>query len=289
MIVGEWTPLAGPGGTLLALAGDHTAAAQRGRLTVWDGERELVAVESGLTGRPSFGAGELRCGELVVSLPDGAVRRLDGVQAALGEGTGVAPLPPPGGGYRAAGFAWAADGEALVAGVGWTGPPGPPAARAVLLDGSGRHTATLWEGSDRAPAAVWAGAELIAVGTREPRVYARTGELVMLLDAGAPPIRLEADERSLLVVEHARIALWDPVTWRTVTQWEGGWLDATLAPGRDVAVAVDLSGALHALPLEGGAPVPLGAPDPVQAIAVGERRIVASFARGAQVRTAALD
>ncbi len=288
MIGGDWTPLVGPGGTLLALAGDHTAAAQRGRLTVWDGERQFVAVESGLTGRPGFGAGALRCGELVVSLPDGAVRRLDGVQAAMGEGTGVAPLPPPSGGYRAAGVAWAPDGEALVAGAAWTGPPGPPAARAVLLDGSGRHAATLWEGSDRAPAAVWAGSDLIAVGTREPRVYSRAGALVMLLDAGTPPLRIDVLDGRLLVVEHGRLTLWGTDAWQMLAQWNGGWLDAALAPGRDAAIAVDLAGALHALPLDGSAAQALDAPDPVQALAVGERRIVASFVRGAQIRTAAL-
>ncbi len=288
MIGSEWTPLAGPGGTLLALAGDYTAAAQRGRLTVWNGDRELASVEARLTGRPAIGAGALRCGEVVVSLPDGVARRVDGVQAALGEGTGVAPLPPPGGGYRAAGTAWAPDGKALVAAAAWTGPPGPPAARAVLLDGAGRHQATLWEGSDRAPGALWAGEELIVVGTREPRVYSRAGTLVILLDAGTPPVRIDGDDIRLLVVEHGGVTLWGTESWQVLARWDGGWLDAALAPGRDVAIAVDLGGALHALPLDGSAPQALDAPDPVQALAVDERRIVASFARGAQIRTAAL-
>jgi hypothetical protein len=281
MIDGEWTPLAGPGGTLLGLAGAHTAAAQRGRLTVWEDGRELATAEAALTGRPSFGAAEVRCGELIVSLDGGAVRR---VQPEIGN---PGP-PPPGSGYRAEAAAWAPDGEALVIATAWTGPPGPAAARAVLLDGAGRHVTTLWEGSDRPPGALWAGDELIVVGTREPRVYSRDGTLVSLLDAGTPPARIDADGERLLVAEHGRITLWDTATWRAAAQWDGSWLDAALSPGRDAALAIDLTGTLHALSFAGGAPEALATPDPLQSLAVGEKRIVASFMRGAAVRTAAL-
>jgi hypothetical protein len=285
MIAGEWTPLAGPGGTLLGLAGAHTAAAQRGRITVWEDERELASVEAAWTGRPLVGTGEVRCGELIVSLDGGAVRR---VHPALGEGTGVATPPPPGSGYRAEGAVWSPDGEALLVAAAWTGAAGPPPARALLFDGDGRHVTTLWEGSDRAPGALWAGDELLVVGTRAPRVYTRAGTLVNVLDAEVPPVRIDGDERRLLIVEHGRITLWDTAGWQQLARWDGGWLDAGLAPGRDVAVAIDLTGALHALPLSGSAPQALETPDPAQSLAVGERRIVASFMRGAAVRTAAL-
>jgi hypothetical protein len=268
--VSEWTGLPGAGGTLLALAGDRTAAAQLGRLTVWDGEREIACVEGAVPGRPRITDGAVLWGE--VELVGNNVKRVAGLQGA----------PTPAGFYRVAASAWTPDGEAVVTSAAWTGPPGRPEARVVLHDAGGEPRATLWEASDLAPKALWAGERLIVVGSREPRVYARDGTLVNTLTGRTPPVRVEADaaEERLLVVEHGALTVWSTATWEPLERRDGAWLDAAMAPDGGLVVAVDLAGALHG--------APLAASDPVQAVALGDGRIAACFARAPIVRTAAV-
>ena len=259
----EWTALAGTGGTLLAVAGERTAAAQLGRLTVWDGDREIASVEGAVPGRPRLSDGVVLWGE--VKLAGGDVERIGGLQGP----------PSPGGFYRVAASAWTPDGKAVVTSAAWTGPPGRPEARVEL-----HGVATLWEASDLAPKALWAGERLIVVGSREPRIYDRDGALVNTLPGTTPPVRVEADaaEEHLLVVEHGGLTIWSTASWEPIERREGAWLDAALSPDGARLVAVDLTGGLH------GSPV--AAPEPVQAVALGESRIAASFAHPPQVRTA---
>jgi hypothetical protein len=289
--VGEWTPLPGGGGSLLALAGPWTAAAELGRLTVWSAERLVAQVEPArpIPGRPQLTAHEVRWGGTVLSLETGETREVEGVDAALRAGLDLPVDPPPGGGgYAPAGSAWSPDGEVLIVSAAWHGFAGPPSARVALLDADDERQAILWEAGDLAPRALWAGPRFLIVGAREPRVYTRDGALYNVLDGRTPAARIETDldERHILIAEHGRLTVWSTETWKPLARWEGGWLDAALAPSADLVVAVDLDGKLHTAALADGTPVPVPVKDPVQAVALGDDRIVACFARGAPIRTA---
>jgi hypothetical protein len=279
---------------MLSVAGGYTAAAELGRMTVWSGHEVIARVEARTPtpGRARVNGRAARWGECVVDLATGDLRWVEGIRAALVAGTGTPADPPPSGGYVAAAYAWSSDGDALVVTAGWSGPPGPPAARAVLLDDTGRYRATLWEGSDVAPKSAWVGRDMIVIGTREPRAFERDGSPLVELDATTPAARIEADaeEKRVLVMEHGRVTVWNVATWKPVGVWEGQWLDAAITPDGHIVVAVDLSGRLHAARLDDGLSdaAELDAPDPIQSIALGDDRIAATFMAGEPVRTAAL-
>ncbi|MDH3603847.1 MAG: hypothetical protein OEU26_29915 [Candidatus Tectomicrobia bacterium] len=292
LMIGAWTPLLGGRGATLAVANEYTAAAELARLTVWADERRIAQVEAATPAprRPRISGGRVLWGDGVMELATGYYQRVEAVAAAIVEGTDAPQTPTPFGGYRAATYAWSDDGQALVISAAWTGPPGPPPARVVLVDGSGHHQATLWQESDLAPTAAWVGCNVIVVGTREPRVYDRAGSNLIILSTGTPAVRINAsvDETRLLVVEHGRLTVWDIERWTTVGVWTGTWLDAALTPDGRTVVAVGLNGHLYLARVENGLSLAreLSLPDQVRGIALGCNRIVAAFASGDAVRTA---
>jgi hypothetical protein len=294
-MIGDWHPLRGGRGTALAVAGRRTAAAEPQRLTVWSDDRLVARVEAPVRspGLPRFAGEQVLWGAGKLDLAGGSYAPLAGIDEAIVAGTDAPSEPSPLGGYRLATSAWSADGEALVLTVSWTGPPGPPAARALLLDGSGDRPQTLWQQSDVAPTAAWVGRDLVVVGTRRPGVFNRGGEPLAKLPQGIPAQRLDADadEALLLIVETSRLTVWSTASWTEEGRLDGTWLDGALTPDGQAVVAVDLEGTLHVARTKDGLEMVavVSPPDPIRGLAVGRDRIVAAFADGEPLRTATLE
>lgn len=292
--VGPWSPLAGGRGTVLAVSGDYTAAAELSTLTVWADDRLAAQADapSASPGRPRFALPFVFWGGGVLDLHTGTYTRLTDVNKALIKGTDAPSFAAPGRGYLPSSYAWAPGGEALVVSAAWGGDNTQLPSRAVLVDGAGGHRATLWEAQDLAPVAAWLGRRAIVLGTREPLVFDRDGRRVATLHRALPAKRIESsdDETKLMTIDDRRIALWDTSTWELRGEWPGMWLDAALAPDGRGLVAVAFDGRLHyARTADGLTPVgELLTDDPVAAVAHGDDRIVASFISGASVRTAPL-
>ena len=284
-MTGEWTPLADGYGTMLAVGGTLTAAAQLSRITVWEGDDVVLECEAPVAspGRPAIEGRRVYWGEMVLDL-DGPPQRVPDVLAAVAEGTGEPAGGGPGGGYTPTLYAWGA-GKLIVA-AGWRGtPPRQPATRALLLDASGERRALLWEDGDLSPTAAWVGEDRVVLGSRAPRVYDAGGELVRVLEPGIPALRVDANARLVLIAEPHRVTLWEDDS--AVARWPGQWLDAALAPEGARVALVDSDGRLW-LAEPGGEPQPLDTPGSVAGVALGPGRAAIALASAAGVRTAPL-
>jgi hypothetical protein len=280
----EWSPLGGGHGTMLDTAGELTAAAQLGRIAIWEGQDLVLECEAPAAnpGRPRIEGRSVYWGEMVLDL-DARPRQVPGVRAALAEGTGEPAVAGPGGGYAPSAYAWG-DGRLVVAG-GWRGtPPRQPAARAVLLDASGDRLALLWEDGDLAPTAAWAGAERVVLGTRTPRVHDASGALVRELEPGIPALRVDGNAELVLVAEPHRVTVWD-AGGDAVARWTGQWLDAAISPAGARVALVDADGGLWTTE-PGAEPRAVDVPGRVAGVALGDARAVIALASGAGVRTA---
>lgn len=296
LTLGAWRALPGGWAATLAVDGERTAAAAAGRITVWEGEREIAeATTATRVGRPRFAGERVLWGAGALDLASGRYRAVEGIGAALVEGTGETPgLPdwplPQGRGYVPTAYAWSPDGEMLVASASWGGPPGPPAARVVLVTAAGEHRATLWQASDLAPTAAWVGHSALVVGCRQPRVFDLQGQELATLEGVTPPVRIEAsaDESRLLVVEHGRLALWRTADWSELVTHQGAWLDASLSPDGRLLAAVDFEGRLRiaAVAEQWRELTRPALPAAITGLALGEERLAATFADGDALRRA---
>lgn len=291
-MIGSWIPLSGGRGATLAIEGNETAAAQLARLTVWSGERMVAQIDAPAQepGRPRLAKDRALWGDGTLEFASGRFDRVKGIDTALVDGTDAPRSSSPSKRYAPATYAWSIDGEALVVSAAWIGKPGPPPARAVLLNGTGRIQSVLWQGSDLAPRAAWVGDDVLVLGTRVPRVFDRDGSLVAELAAETPPVRIEADaaEHRLLIVEHGCLTVWNMETWTIEGVWPGSWLDADLAPDGQLMAALDFSGRLHLARIEESIPVvsQVTLPDQPRGIALGDGRLAVAFGVGEGVRTA---
>jgi hypothetical protein len=285
-ILDPWTALAGGTGTMLAVDGATTAAAQLGRITVWSGEDVAQRCEAPVPspGRPRIAGGQVLWGELVLDGGGGA-ERVAGVHAALAEGTDAPAHSSPGNGFVPSAYAWAPDGARLAVAASWR--RGAP--RVVLLDRGGERRALLWEEEDLVPQALWAGSSRIVVGTRSPLVFRADGALENVLERGVPALRVEADagESRLLIAEPGRITVWNADSWAPGARWPGAWLDAAIAPAGDLVLAVGGDRRLYAARV-GGEPEPIDAPGPVQAVALDGARVVVALGDGHGIFSAAV-
>lgn len=293
-MIGSWTPLHDGRGSRLALSSQRTAAAELRRLTVWSAGSRIAHVEAPVPepGRPRFAGEFVLWGDGKFDITSGEYKRMPEILRAIGEGSSAPPTPSPLGEYVPTTYAWGEDSEVLVVAAAWNGAPGPPPARAVLVNGSGHHQKALWEGSDVAPMAAWVGREVVVVGVRQPRVFDRDGCAVATLAEGVPAVRIEAsaDDTRLLVVEHGRLTVWDTASWKSLGTKRGAWLDATIDPIGRILVAADLQGRLQFTRVDRYLSViaDVTPPDPVRGVALGTDRLVAAFAAGAAVREAPL-
>ena len=244
--ISSWQPLLGGRGNTLAIDKNYVAAAELARLTVWSGDQLIAQVESPIPapGRPRFTAGHLMWGEGLLNLQTGIYKHVADVSAALVQGTETPVLPSPRGGYCPSTYAWSPEGDALVVAAAWTGVPGPPSARVILVSGSGHYQSTLWQGSDLAPKAIWAGRDVIVVGNRNPLVFNRDGSIIKTLTAKVPAFRIDvsADETRLLLAEHGQLTIWDTHTWIPIGTVIGRWLDAAISSDGNLVMAVDFDG-----------------------------------------------
>jgi hypothetical protein len=276
-----WSPLEEAPGTVLAVSGELTAAAQLGALTVWSDGAQVAQMQGELPNpaRPRIAGRVVYWGPYVVDLDRGIERRLPHTPELLP-------------GYRQTAYAWAPDGHAALVSGTWTGPPGPSPAVVALLDPAGGPPVVLWEAADLAPAGLWFGTAAIVVGSRGPRVFDAVGRPLRTLPATTSPFRIEGDAAGarLLVAEHARLTVWDLAGGEALGARTGAWVDAALTPDGTRVVAVDLDGHVRVhrvgpdLPVAGEVP----ADAPALAVAATDHRLAAAFARVPTVRTTSL-
>lgn len=312
--VGTWQQLDGGHGATLAVGGDHTVAAQLGRITVWAGPDLVASAEApaptpgrpqvvwtatpgrrdGVPGPPPGeddtttgdqredppAGGLVLWGASMLDLATGRLESLAGLRAAV-VGTSTPPARP---GFAPAGsqvtcYAWAPDGSAVLVARQETGSPRAVTSSAALHHPGGGVVAELWEGNDLAPVAAWVGPSLVVVGTRQPLVLGHDGSRRAELDGATPPVRIagSADEGRLLVVENHRLRVWDTAGWSPVGTAEGRWLDAALSPDGGLVVAVDFAGTLHALDETLTRSTPLPALGRVDSVAVDDHRIAVAL------------
>jgi hypothetical protein len=289
--LGPWTSLPDARGTAPAVAGPVTALAGRHELTAWCGGRVAARASSEIAvpGRARLvGAGPdcegaVHWGPWVVDLRTGTAERLDALAAADDEPFVPVAAGRARGGPAAVAYAWSPDGRTVA-----VSRRRADAAEVVLRDRSGRAIGTVWTGAGPAPDAVWAGRDVTVVGDRRPVVAAPDGTTMAHLDATTPPVRIESDDESrLLVVEHGRLSVWDMSDWQPVAAADGSWLDAAIGPAGTAVAALDFTGRLHLLdgslrPLE-----IVAAPAGAGGVALGADRVVVCGAEGAASATLA--
>jgi hypothetical protein len=291
-VIGPWTSLAGGRGTNLAVDGERTAAAELARVSVWEGQHLISQVEASEVspGRPRFVGERLCWGGASIDLASGQPTPTPGIALALAT-TGDIDLPySPAGGYLPSAYAWSADGRLLIVAAGWTAAAGRPAVALAIEADSGRYT-PLWRAAEPAPTAAWV-SNTIVIGCRNPQVLDQHGTPITTLRSNTPPARIESDAGGVvfLILEHARLTLWQAVSWNVLNELAGSWLDAAISPNGQFIAAVGFDGSLRVGMTDQGliSMQVVATADPIASIALGNDRIVAKFATGAPVRTAPL-
>jgi hypothetical protein len=248
--LGPWQPLEAVGGTTLAIDGPTVVAASAIDLVVWRDGREIAAHRSArrLSGRVRLAGDRVLWGDGMLALADGGWTPAPGVDALFAPRT-------PHGEEIATVWAWSADGAALAVGIE---APGATGVRFMLLASATGQATPLWRSTDVAPRAAWVGAERIVLGSRQPQVWSRAGELLGVLDCGAgvlPAFRIEtsADERLLLLATPGTVMLWSLPERELLAAWPNDWIDAVLTPDGRKVFALDAAGRLHGAAIAGDA------------------------------------
>ncbi|MFX1708671.1 hypothetical protein PV783_32200 [Chitinophaga sp. CC14] len=288
----NWKTLAGNGGNKLVLKNNYIIAASLHQVTVWKEDKPLLQhhTDTQQPGFPTLIGDQLYWGTGVLDLAANVRHEIPGMQEAI-RTAGGQYRASHGNEYTPSVFAWAPDGSAVAVSVQWTGNPGPPPAKVLLLDKEGRLLQTLWEESNLPVAALYISDKWILAGTPQFRVFDKETFTATIIPEQLPAVRIEmtADEKQLLLLQHDHIGLWDTSTGKEMNRWKGNWNDATITPDGKYIVAVDFEGKPFLIsttaPLE---QQQIDAPGAIFSVAADNERLLAFFMHGAVVRITTL-
>lgn len=288
----DWITLTGNGGNKLVIKDHYCMAASLYQVTVWKHEQPLLQHHSDTPqpGFPTLTGDQLYWGASILDLAANVRHEIPGMQEAIRTAGGKYPVSH-GNEYTPVVFAWAPDGSAVAVSIKWTGNPGPPPAKVLLLDKEGRLLQTLWEDQNLPVTALHISDKWILAGTPQFRVFDKGTLKATIIPEELPAVRIEmtADEKQLLLLQYDHISLWDTVSGKEINQWKGNWNDATITPDGKYIVAVDADG--NAFRISTSTPreqQQIAAPGAIFSVAADNNRLLAFFTQGAIVRTTTL-
>jgi hypothetical protein len=290
-IVGPWTTLPGGYGEDFAIDGTRIAGAQGNRLSIWTGTGNPKEIFSPLRecGHPRWIGSSVYWGDGWVDAESGDYVHIGEIDRAFIKGTNVSSTLDGPGNYVPATYAWAPDGNFVLASVSWIGE-GSGASRVLLIHKDGTLKNTLWEGYELAPKAAWVGKHWIALGTRNPSIYDLNGILLASLGGKLMPERIEADEKETVLLIHSYdgVTFWNTQDWQRMAVIEGAWLDASISPDGGTAALIDFEGRLFITAIRDEKPFlnKVDHPDPLASVSIGRNCLVAAFSTGDPVRMA---
>jgi hypothetical protein len=265
----------------LALQGDLLAAATLDRLRLWRGGLPVAQAQSPVRapGWPVPGAQAVHWGPGRWTAAAGY--QADGALLALcAQGRRVPAC-----------WAWRDDGACVLLSLG--GGPGPgadPGPQALLAEPGRGLRAVLRSDAEAAAKACCLGLQVAVVGSAQASVHGADGRLRLRLDNPSPALRLVlcAAGQRLLLVESGRLSLYRLHDGHLLCRAQGHWTDAAPTPDGTQLLAVDVQGRLAWLDAATPDPEPrwIDTSDPVQAVALDDTQVLASFARGAPLRCA---
>ena len=286
--------LPGASGTQLALNDEWMIVAASQRLEVWKDYKRIAGFDATqpINGYPRIIGNCVYWGNYILNIRANELNEIKGIEPQLSNDTFAAYLPSPKGRYKPAFYAWSPGGDQFIVTVNWRGSTKSPSSKTLLFGSDGQVKSILWEGNDIAPRAACIADDWMILGTREPRVYKRDGQLDKLLPAGIPAIRLEAtsDEKVLMELQSGQINLWNTTSWEKLESHPGLWMDASISPDGTSLLATGFGGSLLFLDrkIPGSTFQAIPVEDRVQDVALGQGRFVASFMSGDPVRTGTL-
>ncbi len=288
----DWTTLTGNGGNKLVVKDHYCIAASLYQVTVWKHEQLLLQhhTDTPQPGFPMLTGDQLYQGTGILDLAANVRHEIPGMQEAVRTAGGKYTVSH-GNEYTPSVFAWAPDGSAVAVSVKWTGHPGPPPAKVLLLDKEGHLLQTLWEDQNLPVAALHISDKWILAGTPQFRVFDKETLKTTIIAEQLPAVRIEmtADETQLLLLQHDHISLRNTATGKEINHWKGNWNDATITPDGKYIVAVDAEGKAFLINTDApGGQQPIAAPGAIFSVAADNNRLLAFFIQGAIVRTTTL-
>jgi hypothetical protein len=287
----EWKILKDGSGNRLAINDTYAVAAEPLCITVWK-EGELYCRQQVTFPQPGFprlSDNKIYWGPGMLDLEKRIYVPVVKALAVLK--TEMVQLGRPSDTYRPVEYAWAPDGSTMAVSLQWSGKPGPPPAKVLLLSTGGELEARLWEDSDVPVTALCVSEKWVIAGTRQLRIFEKHRPAPKMLAAAVPAVRIEVtkDERRMMRLQYDHIALWDLSEPTLLHRWDGNWLDAAITPDGDRIVAVDSNGKLFSISTTSPFHItPRNAPGPVFSLALSERYLLAFFMDGAVLRLTTL-
>lgn len=277
-----WQVLAGSASGWPTIRGEVVAVAALDRLQVWRGGVPLAGITSPARrpGRPCISERHVCWGPGRLALDTGRYTPIDGPAGSWLAST--SPLA----GWVPQVFAWHPAGDIWLAHAVWQGPADDAESKApstLLLNAAGALLAPLLVDALGAFSCAALGPDFAVLGGVHAPVFDLDGRLRCRLANATPALRIEAAGTRLLLVEHGRLSLHAAADGRPLAGWSGRWIDAALGADERCVWAVDTDGRLARLDLEspGAAPSYFATEEPLQAIAVDDRHLLAVQARGA--------
>jgi hypothetical protein len=287
-----WKPLPGNSGEYFAVHDNCIAGAQANRLTIWCDEEKVFEGYSPVScdGYPQWKADSVFWNSSCVNLRERRQFPLTNLErSVLGVEENDALLVKPNG-KRQVAFAWSPDAERFLYTVEDNSDTRDPKAQAFLSDMEGGSQRLLWEGQDFAPRTACIGKSRVALGTRNPMIFDREGQLLETLRGDLLPerIHLSEDGSMLFVQTYEAVTLWHTESWKAKAVIKGPWLNAAWSSGSGKVYAIDFAGNLYTADLldPGSQLKKIPVPDPLTTIDAGEEWLIAGFAKGDAVRRA---
>ncbi|SEW51364.1 WD40 repeat domain-containing protein [Chitinophaga arvensicola] len=284
----NWKTLTGGGGSRMILHGEYAVAAELHRITVWKKEQLWCqqTVDKPQPGFPRLVNDQLYWGAGVMNLTTRQWQDIPGIWNTL-----ASQAATNYDGYTPTVFSWSPDAAVVAVSVKWTGQPGPPPAKVLLLNSEGQLLQTLWEDSDLPVAALYVSDKWILAGTRQFRLFDKDTFASRVIPEKLPAVKIDmtADEQRLLLLQYDHIGLWDAATGKEIHRWKGQWNDAAITPDGKYMIAVDFDG--KAFRVHTDTPEErqvLSAPGAIFSVAADNDRLLAFFMEGAVVRITTL-